>query len=469
MTARRVAAATAATSAVTLLAAAPAAAHGLIGKQDLPLPRWLFGWTAALVLVISFVGLAVLWTRPVLEEAGERRLFGIPALLEPFAGLLGVLCFAGLVYAGFAGSETETANIVPTTVYVVFWVGVPLLSVLFGDVFRAVNPWLAIGRGTGWAVHRVLGEMPQPVPYPERLGHWPAAVGIFLFAVLELVYSDGTIPSHLAVLMLAYAAAQWLGMGMYGTRVWSERGDGFGVYFGLFATLAPLRLTRRAVYGRPPLTGTAQFVPLAGTVALLSVMIGSTSFDGFSSTPVWSSIAEWLRVAFLDLGFTLRTAVELTFLIGLLGSTLVIAGLFLLGARGVRTVDPQRRTMDLARTFAPSLIPIALAYVLAHYVGLLAYQTQAMGYLLSDPLGNGANLLGTASATIDYGWISGEAIWYIQVAVLVLGHVAGLALAHDKALVLFGSGRQATRSQYWMLAVMITFTSLALWLLSNFD
>ncbi|MGK2939708.1 MAG: fenitrothion hydrolase [Solirubrobacteraceae bacterium] len=469
MRAGRVTAAAVATGAATLLAAAPAAAHGLVGKQDLPLPRWLFGWTAALVLVISFVGLAVLWTRPVLEEAGERRLCGITGLLDPLAGLVGVLCFAGLIYAGFAGSEVETANIVPTTVFVVFWVGVPVLSVLLGDVFRAVNPWRAVGRGAGWAVKRVLGEMPEPLPYPERLGHWPAAVGIFLFAVLELVYSDATVPSHLAVLMLVYAATQWMGMGMYGTRAWSERGDAFGLYFGLFATLAPLRLTRSAVYGRVPLSGTARVMPLAGTVALLSVMIGSTSFDGFSSTPVWGTIAEWLRVAFLDLGFTLRSAVEATFLVGLIGSTLVIAGLFLLGARGVRTVDPERRTVDLARTFAPSLIPIALAYVLAHYVGLLVYQTQAMGYLLSDPLGNGANLFGTASQTIDYGWISGEAIWYVQVTVLVLGHAAGLALAHDKALVLFGSGRRATRSQYWMLAVMITFTSLALWLLSNFD
>ena len=106
----------------------------------------------------------------------------------------------------------------------------------------------------------------------------------------------------------------------------------------------------------------------------------------------------------------------------------------------------------------------AAAYVVAHYFSLLAYEGQRVVYLSSDPLGTGANLFGTSTATVDYGWIGASAIWYVQVAALVLGHVAGLVLAHDRAS--FGDTRTATRSQYWMLAVMISFTSLGLWLLS---
>jgi hypothetical protein len=102
----------------------------------------------------------------------------------------------------------------------------------------------------------------------------------------------------------------------------------------------------------------------------------------------------------------------------------------------------------------------------AHYFSLLAYQGQALAALASDPLGDGSNLLGTASTTINYTWISATGIWYVQVAALVLGHVAGLTLAHDRALALYDKVRDATRSQYWMLAVMVAFTSLGLWLLS---
>ena len=120
----------------------------------------------------------------------------------------------------------------------------------------------------------------------------------------------------------------------------------------------------------------------------------------------------------------------------------------------------------LAARFVHTLVPIALAYVVAHYFSLLAYQGQAMAYLVSDPLGQGSNIFGTAKSTIDYSWVSATAIWYVQVAALVIGHVAGLILAHDRALVAFKDGRTATRSQYWMLAVMIAFTSLGLWLLS---
>lgn len=452
-----------------LVGATPAAAHGLVGKQDLPIPRWMFAWSAAIVLVISFVGLAILWTKPILAAAKAKRVVGLPALVDPLLGSVGVAWFVLLIYAGFAGSQVETANIGPTTVYVVFWVGIPMLSLFFGDVFKPVNPWRAVGRFTGWVVQKVLGEVPEPMAYPTRLGHWPAAIGIFLFACLELVYSDGTDPSHLAVLMIGYSAVQFLGMAMFGVRRWCERGEAFGVYFGLFATLAPLRLAPREVARRMPLSGTAQVVPMAGTVGLLCVMIGSTSFDGFTSTEVWPSMADWLREAYLSIGLSLRPAVELTFLTGLILCIAVITALYLLGARGIRTVDKDRTTMELARTFVPSLVPIALAYVLAHYFGMFAYQSQAMAFLVSDPLGNGSDLFGTASATIDYGWISATAIWYVQITVLVLGHAAGLALAHDRALELYGSGRKATRSQYWMLGVMITFTCLALWLLSNVD
>jgi hypothetical protein len=123
-------------------------------------------------------------------------------------------------------------------------------------------------------------------------------------------------------------------------------------------------------------------------------------------------------------------------------------------------------TTELSRRFVHSLIPISLAYVIAHYFSLLTYQGQAMAFLVSDPLGNGSDVFGTATATIDYNLIGPNGVWYVQVFALVLGHASGLTLAHDRALVVYERVRDATRSQYWMLAVMVAFTSLGLWLLS---
>jgi hypothetical protein len=145
---------------------------------------------------------------------------------------------------------------------------------------------------------------------------------------------------------------------------------------------------------------------------------------------------------------------------------LIINGLYRLGVLGMRSVGEDHHATELGRRFVHSLIPIALAYVVAHYCSLLLYQGQAIAYLVSDPLGHGSNIFGTANKTIDYGVITATGVWYVQVVALVTGHAAGLALAHDRALSMYRSARAATRSQYWMLVVMIGFTSLGLWLLS---
>ena len=455
----------------TVLAWAPASAlaHGLVGRQDLPIPRWLFGWAAAAVLVASFVALAVLWPKPRLEQAPERRVAGVPRFLDPLLGALGLAFFGLVVYAGFAGSQTTTNNLAPTVVFVLFWVGIPVASVLFGDVFKALNPWRAAARAVAWLAGKVSrGGLPAPMPYPARLGRWPAAIGILAFAWIELVYSGRGDPSNLAVLALAYMAVQFVGMSLYGIEPWNRYGDAFGVYFGLIARMSPLRWTRTGLFVRQPLSGLTNLDIVPGTVALVILIIGTTSFDGFSGGPAWGTIGPDLTSLFGDMGLGQGTALELAFTLGLLVVVLIVGGMYRLGVIGMGTIDPQgASTQELAARFAHTLVPIGLAYVVAHYFSLLAYEGQRMAYLVSDPLGNGANIFGTHNATVDYTWISATTIWYVQVAALVIGHVAGLVLAHERALVSFdGDSQLATRSQYWMLVVMIAFTSLGLWLLS---
>ena len=215
---RRVAAAAAL---LWLALPATAHAHGLVGRQDLPIPRWLFFWGAAVVLVVSFVALAVLWAEPKLEDAPERRVAKIPRALEVLCGALGVALFCLVVYAGLAGTQIVPDNLAPTAIYVLFWVGVPVASLFFGDVFAAFNPWRAIGRAAGWIGRRGGGDvMPEALEYPSRLGRWPAALTILAFTWVELVSADGDDPSTLAVLAIAYAAIQLVGMSLYGVAPW---------------------------------------------------------------------------------------------------------------------------------------------------------------------------------------------------------------------------------------------------------
>jgi hypothetical protein len=464
---RRLLLGAAAGAAAALALPATAAAHGLVGRQDLPIPRWLFAWGAATVLVVSFVGLAALWPKPRLQEPEEREVLRVPGILEPICGAIGIALFGLVVYSGLAGNQTATANLAPTFIYVLFWVGIPFLSLLFGDVFRAFNPWRALARGVSWVAGRLgSGGLPEALTYPERLGRWPAAIGILAFTWVELVYVDRNDPSALAVLALAYAAVQLVGMSLYGIETWTRRADAFAVYFEFFSRLSPLHWRDRVLAVRRPLQGVVGITPVPGTVALLAVMIGSTSFDGFSQGETWSSIAPELQKAFLDIGLGTEAALQLAFTVGLVGVVLIVAALYRLGVAGMHTVGEGHSTPELSRRFVHTLVPIALAYVVAHYFSLLVYNGQATAYLASDPLGDGSDLFGTGSATIDYGIISATGIWYVQVGALVIGHVAGLVLAHDRAIALYRDARKATRSQYWMLAVMVCFTSLGLWLLS---
>jgi hypothetical protein len=464
---RRALVTAAALAAAALAFPASAAAHGIAQRADLPIPEWLFGWGAAMVLIISFVGLAVLWRTPQLQEPHRTRVVRIPAVVDVACGAIGIGLFALVVYSGFAGTQTPTANFGPTFIYVTFWVGLVFASLLFGNVFAAFSPWRSAARGVAWVARRLSsGEPPSPLRYPGWLGRWPAALGLLCFAWVELAYQNRDDPSTLALLGLAYAAVQLAGMSFYGIDEWSDRADAFGAYFGVIARLSPWERRDGVLYLRRPLSGVTRLDPIPGTVALLCTSIGTTSFDGFSQGRAWANLANDLQQPFLDLGLSAATALEIASSIGLVGAVLIVSGLYRVGVMGMHTVSRDHPTSELARQFVHTLTPIAVAYVTAHYFSLLAFQGQAMAFLSSDPLGDGSNLFGTATATIDYNVVSAQGIWYVQVGALVIGHVAGLTLAHDKALAVYRSVREATRSQYWMLLVMITFTSLGLWLLS---
>jgi hypothetical protein len=444
-------------------------AHGIVGKADLPIPVWLFSWTAAIVLVVSFVALSTLWRVPQLQHEHGRRLLGLPRVLDWLAGAIGLALFALVIYSGFDGAQEANANFSVTFIYVIFWVGLPVASVLFGDVFAAFSPWRTSARLLRCTVRLARRGRPLgALPYPARAGMWPAVAAIVGFAWLELVYIDRDHPATLAALSLGYFALMVAGMSAFGVEQWGSRADGFGVYFNLLSRLSPLhRREDGALWLRRPLSGITSLRVEPGTVALICAVIGTTTFDGFSNGGIWRNNEPSIQSWFSGLGLSQNPSIELAYSLGLVLCILLILAVYRVGILGVRSVSDRYSTSELSARFAHTLVPIGFAYVLAHYFSLLLWQSQAIGYLISDPLGDGSNVFGTAGYQIDYHVISYAGIWYVQVAALLLGHVCGLALAHDRALVLYEDPEQAVRSQYWMLAVMVAFTSFGLWLLSS--
>jgi hypothetical protein len=292
-------------------------------------------------------------------------------------------------------------------------------------------------------------------------------VGILLFAVMELVAGDGRRPENVAIATLAYSALTFVAMALYGVENWISRGEAYSVYFNLFARMSPLEVRDRVLGVRRPLSGLAALRPVNGTVPLLAVMIGSVTFDGASEAPIWTGIAPDIAGFFEDVGLQPQNALELAFLLGLIATVLLVYGFYRLGVLGARSVGGGFSTERLARAFVHTLVPISLAYVMAHYLTLLVYEGQGISFLASDPLGDGSDLFGTADSQIDYGILGANATWYWQVGFVVAGHVAGLTLAHDRALAMYERTKEAVRSQYWMLLIMASFTLLALWLLSE--
>jgi hypothetical protein len=448
-------------------------AHGIGGIKDLPVPLWLFYYGAALVLILSFVALWVLWKRPVLEGRSHGRPVStrLQRIVESAAlhAVLSAPSFALLVVvtaAGIVGDTSPNENLAPTFVYVVFWLGLVPLVVLFGNVWSALNPWRAAADALAWLWERTAWRWDIPFAYPGGLGRWPGAVLLFAFAALELAYSEPADPRSLAVAIVVYSTITWLGMLAFGREAWTANGEAFSVYFGFLARIAPFGWRDGRLVVRWPFTGLTRLDVRPGTLAFVAVMLGSVAFDGLSRTEQWVDFRANLMRPVIERSPQLADILgTLLSVAGLALVVLLVAAAYLLAVRAAAVVTDYPGSLRDA--FLASLVPIALAYVVAHYFSLVVLQTQFMAPLASDPFGKGWDLFGTADVRPDLGILTPNIVWYVQVAALVIGHVAGLALAHDKAVELFESPRKAAMSQYAMLALMVVYTVAGLWLLSS--
>ncbi|MCU1674151.1 MAG: conserved rane protein of unknown function [Frankiales bacterium] len=427
-------------------------AHGIGTRADLPVPLSLAVFGGGAAVLLSFLGLAALWKTSRLrgDEAGRPLPAGLAAVVDSpvlTAVLRTVALLAALVVvaAGLTGPSDPPMNVAGYAFFITFWVGLVPASLLLGPVWRRVNPLRTVYAGLA----RLTGQAPA-ADRVERLGYWPAAVALLAFAELELALPDRSNPRVIAGFVLVYSVGQLLAALWFGAG-WFARGDGFEVWSTLLGRLSPWgRRTDGRLVLRSPLDGADGQPPVRGLAAVVVVLLGSTAFDGVTRTQWWQN------------GPGIRgDAVVGPPTLGLLGVLAVVAVLYL-GATGV--AGRIAGTPDASATYAHSVIPIAAGYAVAHYFSLLLLDGQSTWILASDPFGRGWDLFGTLGNAVDYRAVGTRTISVVQVVAIVVGHVVGVVLAHDRA-VRVARGVAARTSQYPLLAVMVVFTCGGLYLL----
>jgi hypothetical protein len=469
-------------AALVLLPAAEAAAHAFGVRYDLPLPLPLWLAAAGLTVALSFVVFALVLRRGA-SGAGYPRLdllrlpFTRP-LAHPLSlaalRVLSVGVFVVLIAAGLVGTQDPYRNLAPAFVWIVWWIGFAYLSALVGDLWAVLSPWNALYL---WA--EALARWCRPAarlrwPLPPGVGVWPATVLLLAFVWIEILWDGNAVPANIARLALGYSLLTWVGMFLFGREAWVRSGEVFAVYFGLLARLAPteVRVIDRDACEwnlRPPAAGLLDARPApASTAAFALVMLATVTFDGLRETPVWADLLARLSGAGEPVGDAVWYATGTAGLVLLpCAFAVVMLGAGAAMARLTRGTARPGSASELARLFVLTLLPIAFAYHLAHYLSYLLVAGQVVIPLASDPFGYGWDLFGTARYKVDVGVVGARFAWYTSVIAIVLGHVLAMYLAHRLALARFAEPRTARRSQYPLAALMVAYTMLSLWILAQ--
>lgn len=431
-------------------------AHGLGGAKDLPIPSELAIAGAVAALVISFTVLAVAWREPRYDAATSGR--PAPVWLDRFVSSRGlavvarVLGMAFFLYVAAAAVFGKDSLINPFlgTFYVLLWVGIVPASLLLGPFFKAVSP----ARTISMLFAKVSGvpEGEGLYAYPARLGYWPAAVGLFTFVWLELVYPHSTDLGPVRLWAAAYLGIMFIGSAVWGTT-FLARADPFEVYSSLVAKLSVWGRRDGVLVLRSPLANLDTVVPRPGLVAVVAVLFGSTGFDSFRESTAWLKLVQSLSTSRIGpdtlalVGFSVGVAVVLT-----------VATM----ATGVTSETPRRALPDL---FAHAVVPIIVGYIVAHYLTYFVEYGQRTLIDLSDPFSRGDDYLGTADLQINY-WLSSHPgfLAVTKVLAVALGHVVGVVAAHDRAIKLLPRRHQLT-GQLPLLVAMVGFTVGGLYLL----
>jgi hypothetical protein len=481
-------------AAATLVALAPgrAAAHAIGGTFQLPVPLWLYLVGAATAVGASFVVVAL--ASQDAPGPGAYRTRAMPAGLATVAraGLrvLGLAWWYGAISAGILVGDISPLPAV--LLWIGIWVGLPIVAVLAGNPWPSLSPFRTTYAALEWVGGRVgIDRLDLGLRYPRRLARWPAAALLAAGTWAELILPGGEVAGTVAALMIGYTLLTLAGMVVFGPVSWLRHAELFEVELGWFGRIGPLARRSRTAglctgcdeacdpqrcldcpecataaedEERHPelrrwivgLTDAAR--PGWSDVAFIVLALAGITYDGLRETAVGAFAFDAL---YPPVSAVLGPTSSATFLavdtLQMMVVPVAFGAAFVAVAAATRALaaGPRAPLAPLAGRYAMTLLPIAGGYLIAHYLTLVVQGAIWLPSLLADPL------MGLAP---QLDAIPIAAVWYLSVAAIVSGHVAGVALAHRLALV--DAPDRATVAGLPMVALMIGYTVLSLWIIA---
>jgi hypothetical protein len=500
---------------LSLVGVGAAHAHAYGERYDLPVPLWLNLLGGGAVVVVSFVIAASMLSPAGITKAprARRSLLTGAALRAPAcraailaARLLSVFLFVLAVLTGLFGQVDFSRNAAPTIMWALGWVGLAFACALIGNVWLVLNPWLALFEWAEAAWKKLTGaaRLSPALPYPEAVGVLPGIVLMVGFVWFMLASGVAGEPFAIATALTVYSVITWTGMVLFGPVIWLARGDAFMLIATILGRFAPLELRSGDVRGcveagcppdaeqgcsdcaaaflkagpglreinlRPYGAGLIVSHPLPASLTIVVVMVlALVSFEGFMDTAHWIDLMVALGEYEHSDGIHAPVKTTLMFVT----AVALLYGIFYIVTALVRRLGSAyggaarvRTTSEVMGLFVLSLVPIALAYHVAHYLYWLVTNVQYVVPAASDPFGWGWNLFGTRDYMPNRTAVSLAVIWHTAIAAIVIGHVIAVYVAHRVALITFHTRRAAFWSQIPMLVLMVAYTMSSLWMLAQ--
>lgn len=399
-------------AALGLVAGLPTAvaAHGLSPVYESPLPLAAYLVGGALVVALSFAFVIARDVRAATPVAG--RPVRVPGPVRTGLRALGLIAWVWIMAQGLAGGSSDAA-VAGLILWVFGWVGVAMVSALLFPVWEWLDPFATLFDLIAWSGRRAGIRGWVPTGLSPRARGWPAVVGFAFFAWVELVLEPGT--STLTAILAGYTVLTLVLMAQVGRDAWRAGGEVFTVWFRALNRLAPYGVSLAGdtpdphhVLRRPFANGLLTAAWTIPTIVLTALGVGSIIFDGLSQTV-------WFAGVFGAPALPAKT-LELAVFLGLVvGVSLMVA----------RDVSPG--------AIGAGLLPIAVGYLVAHYLTYLVLDGQRIVIAVSDPLQTGADLLGTAHYEVQTGWLPAGLVWTLQLAAVVGGHMVGAWAGHVTA------------------------------------
>ena len=401
--------------------------HGVVNVGDLPIPFDIVLNSSALVVLITFVYLKVSWKESIITPRPE--VFNDK---QNFIGkLFGIIILFLLIAPGIFGNESSKTSVAPLILWVFLWIGVPVLGLFFGDIYSKFNPL---------NLFSLKSDKPESVYFACIL-----FIGLTWF---ELVWRKPGNPLNIAIVLITLFVC--VNLLRYFLKKSLIEVDPLLLLHYLYSKL---KLFNSRPYFRSLLDNIGNLAKLRGIEYFVLLMIGTVTYDGLRETTFWYN---QFGSRTDDMGFS-----TMMFLIMNLGTILFyrFACFF-----AIKVGGSNLELKHVSNLFGHTMLPIAFAYHVTHYLTLLLFESQTFFYRFNDPIGIGMNIFNVQEPTISY-FVEPLVIWGIQVAVTLLGHMLSVVLAHDLAVKLFGH-QQSDKTQYIFLFITVALTLQALFVLS---